>query len=290
MNRVIRLTLALLLAGGTFGCIAAREARGADAEYQKLLTEDDAVMQEVQQQADNPSWLTQSMLKARLRRLDSSYKSFLRQHPEHVRGMVAYGGFLRDTQRDDEAISWWKKAISLDPRCAKAYNDWGEVWGHDGHAADALRLHQKAYELDPRDPIYHFNWATTCIVYRKDARDVYGWKEDEIFRHSLEQFRTARDLAPQDFQYSSAYAESFYMMKNPDWQEAYTGWKFCLGQPLQDGDLQHVYGQLARVCIHMKQYDDARQWINKMDSAGNRSMRKLLERRLAELTASSPKP
>jgi tetratricopeptide (TPR) repeat protein len=290
VNRVIWLALALSLGGGAFERVAAEEAKGADAEYKRLLTEDDALMQEVQQQAGNSSWLTQSMLKARLRRLDSGYKSFLQQHPEHVRGMVAYGGFLRDTQRDDEAISWWKKAIALDPRCAVAYNNLGEVLGHDGHAGDALRLHQKAYELDPNDPLFHFNWATTCIVYRKDALDVYGWKEDEIFRHSLDQFRIARDLAPQDFQYSSAYAESFYMMKDPDWHEAYAGWEYCLGQPLQDGERQHVYGQLARVCIHMKQYDAARQWINKMDSADNQSMRKLLERRLAELIASTPKP
>jgi tetratricopeptide (TPR) repeat protein len=289
MNRVIGLAVTLLLAGGTFGRVAAEEAKGADTEYRKILADDDALMQQMDQEGGKTSWLTQSMLKARLRRLEGEYKSFLQQYPDHVRGIVAYGGFLRDMQRDDEAISWWKKAIALDPRCAVAYNNLGEVLGHDGHAGDALRLHQKAYELDPSDPLFHFNWATTCIVYRKDARDVYGWKEDEIFRHSLDQFRIARDLAPQDFQYSSAYAESFYMMKNPDWQEAYAGWNYCLGQPLQDGDRQRVYGQLARVCIHLKQVDTARQWINKMDSTDNQSMRKVLERRLAELVASTPK-
>jgi tetratricopeptide (TPR) repeat protein len=290
MNRAIGLTVMILLAGGIFSPVIAEDVKMADAEYQKLLAEDDALMQEVQQQSTNPSWLTRSMFSARMRRLDADYKSFLQQHPEHVRGMVAYGSFLRDSERDDEAVSWWKKAIALDPRCAKAYNDLGEVWGHDGHPADALRLHQKAYELDPNDPIYHFNWATTCILYRKDARDVYGWKEDEIFRYSLDQFRIARDLAPQDFQYSSAYAESFYMMKNPDWQEAYAGWKYCLGQPLQDGERQRVFGQLARVCLHLKQYDETRQWLKRMDSPDSQPMRKVLERRLAELTANPPKP
>ena len=35
---------------------------------------------------------------------------------------------------------------------------------------------------------------------------------------SLDQFRRARDLAPGNFEYASAYAETFYLMPQPDWQ------------------------------------------------------------------------
>lgn len=286
MKAAVWLAIALSLAGGAFSRVVAADP--ADAGYRQLLARDDALMQELEQSSTNRSWLTRTMLSAKLRRLDADYQSFLKQHPGHVPAMVAYAGFLSDTERTKEAITWWEKAIQTDPRYAKAYNDLGVEFGDDGRPADALRLHQKAYELDPDNPLFHFNWANTCILYRKDAHDVYGWDIEEIFQHSLEQFRLARNLAPRDFEYASAYAEGFFMMKSPDWQEAHAAWAYCLGQPLQPREQQGVYGQLARVCLHQARYDEARQWIAKLDAPDFQPMRRALERKLAAVTASPP--
>lgn len=286
----LALVLGFLLWLSLPAAVLARDLSTADEEYRKLLAADDALMQDVERLSGNRSSPTRSMLRARLRRVEAEYRQFLSDHPKHVRAMVAYGSFLCDLQRDDEAITWWKKAIAIDPNCAAAYNDLGEVHGHTGRAGEALRLHQKAYELDPTDPVYRFNWASTCILYRNDAHEVYGWNTDEIFRRSLEQFRKARDLAPQDFQFSSAYAESFYLMKTPDWQEAYAAWKYCLGQPLQTNDLQRVYSYLARACMHLNRFKEAKTWLTKMDAPEVQPLRETLERNLSQLTASKPQP
>ena len=247
-------------------------------------------MQDVERLSGNRSWLTRLMLRARLRRVEAEYRQFLSDHPEHVRATVAYGGFLRDSQREDEAIVWWNKAIAIDLNCAMAYDNIAEVYGSTGRAAEALRLHQKAYELDPTEPVYRLNWANTCVLYRTDAHKVYGWDTDKIFRRSLEQFRKARDLAPQDFQFSSAYAESFYLMKVPDWQEMYEAWKYCLDQPLQTNDLQRVYSHLARACLHLSRFDEAKTWLTKMDAPEVQALRETLERNLSERTAGKPPP
>jgi len=265
--------------------VVAAPPAGDDAGYRQLIARDDALMQDIRETSGHRPWLERAMLTARLKRLDADYQSFLESHPGFAPAMVAYGGFLSDTGRAPQAITWWEKAIRTDPGCARAYNDLGAEFADDGRAAEALRLHQKAYELDPADPLYHFNWATTCILFRQDAHDVYGWDEDGIFRHSLEQFRIARDLAPRDFEYASAYAESFFMMKQPDWQEAHEAWVYCLRQPLEPVQQQRVYAQLARVCLHQARFDEAREWTEKLDAPEFQPMRRALEHRLAAATS-----
>jgi tetratricopeptide (TPR) repeat protein len=290
VKAALALAIGLSLTLGSLQATGAENSNSADAEYRKLLADDDALVQDLAQLSGRRSWSTRSMLRARTRRVEAEYRQFLSEYPTHVRAMVAYGGFLRDFRRVDEALGWWNKAIAIDPNCAAAYNDIGEVYGSGGRVAEALRLHQKAYELDPAEPVYRLNWANTCILYRKDAHNVYGWNNDEIFRRSLEQFRQARDLAPQDFEYSSAYAESFYLMKDPDWQQMYAAWQYCLAQPLQTNDLQSVYGHLARACMHLNRFDEAKTWLTKMDAPEIQSLRRILERNLSERAAGKAPP
>lgn len=282
--------LGIVLMGSYPGTASAGGSNAVDEAYRKLVATDDALMQDWGHLSDSGSSVTQSVLEARIRQLESDYQQFLSEHPKHVRAMVAFGGFLRDFERDDEAIAWWKKAIAVDKNCAAAYNDLGEVYGPTGQAAEALRMHQKAYELDPSEPVYRLNWANTCILFRTDAHEVYGWDTAEIFRRSLEQFRKARDLAPQDLEFSNAYAESFYLVKNPDWREAHAAWEYCLGQPLQTAERQRVYGQLARVSMYQNRLEEAKSWLAKMDAPEVQGLRESLQRRLSQLTSSKPVP
>jgi tetratricopeptide (TPR) repeat protein len=254
-------------------------AQDVDAQFRDLLREDDALSARVEQGSET-QW----------HRLDAKYRAFLRDNPKHVRAMIAYGSFLYDRQHEEEAVKWWEKAIATDARAAHAYNNLANHYTHNGRAADALRIYEKAFTLDPAEPMFRFNWATACVMFRTDARQVYGWDTDEIFRRGLEQFRKARDLAPGDFQFSSAYAETFYMMKQPDWVEAYAAWKFCLDQPLAEEQRQRVFGHLARISMHLVRYDEAKSWLAKMTADGNHPLRQTLERKLAQLTAGTATP
>lgn len=268
-----------LLAGYAFG---QEDPREAERRFRFLLSRGE----ELQAQFDSTSPDTSPAAKVRRgaaqRRLENDYKHFLNDHPQHTRAMVAYGSLLDDQGREEEALGWWKKAIEIDPREAYAYNSIAGHYGHDGRAADALKLYDKAIELEPTEPIFRFNWATTCVMYRNESHAVYGWTKEEIFQRSLEQFRKARDLAPQNFELASAYAGTFYLVPKADWQEAYAGWKFCLNQSLDDSQYQLVYSHLARACLRLGRYDEAREWTAKLTSQGQGSLRSLLERRIAE--------
>jgi cytochrome c-type biogenesis protein CcmH/NrfG len=126
-------------------------------------------------------------------------------------------------------------------------------------------------------------------MFRTESHAVYGWTKEEIFQRSLEQFRKARDLAPQNFELASGYAETFYMMPKPDWQEAYAAWKFCLNQPVNDSQRQLVYTHLARTSMRLERFEEASEWASKLTSPGPGSLRPLLERLIAEASKAAGK-
>jgi tetratricopeptide (TPR) repeat protein len=266
------------------------DPREAEQQFRFLLSRGDELRaQNDQFNARTPPAVIERW-KAQMRRLDGDYQHFLNDHSRHARAMVAYGGLLDDQDREHEAMQQWEKAIAADPHEAYAYNDLANHYGHNGQAEKALRYYQKAIDLAPTEPIFRFNWATTCQLFRNESLKVYGWNKDEIFRHCLEQFRSARDLAPQDFDLSSAYAETFYQMPTPDWPEAYNAWQFCLHQPLDDRNRQFVCANLARVCIRLGRYDEARQWESNLSTSEQESVRRAIERKIAELTKPASPP
>jgi tetratricopeptide (TPR) repeat protein len=247
-----------------------------DITYEQLLAQDDKAMS-----APAPGGMAQeASYRARLRRIESDYKGFIARHPDHAPAVAAYGGFLYDQGRHDEAVALWERALKIDPKFARVYNDLAAHYGHYGRAGDALRYHQKAYELDPTDPVFHFNWATTCILFRKDAREVYGWTEDEIFRHSLDEFRKARDMATNTYEYATAYAESFVLWKKADLQEALDAWQFCVEHAPTELDRQRAYINLARLNIRLNRYEEARASLDKVTSQELQSLRETVGRRL----------
>ncbi len=244
--------------------------------YRQILAADDALMQ----QPAPTSWSQQANYRARLRRVEAEYKHFVATHPDCAPGLAAYASFLYDQNRHEEAVALWERALRIDPKFARVYNDLATHYGHFGRAADALRFHQKAFELDPTDPVYHFNWATTCILFRNESREAYGWSEDEIFRHSLDEFRKARDVAPNEYQYATGYAESFILWLKADWNEALAAWEYCRQHAPTELERQRVYCQLARVCLKLGRQDEARAWLEKVNVGELQSQRELLVRRL----------
>ena len=273
----------LLLAGRVFG---QEDPRDVERQFRFLLSRGEELRTQSDEMSANASPAAEARFHAFERRLENDYKHFLNDHPRHARAMVAYGDYLDDLGREEEAMGWWKKAITVDHNEAYAYNDIANHYGHYGRAAEALKLYDKAIALVPTEPMFRFNWATTCVSFRNDSHTAYGWTKEEIFRRSLAQFRRARDLDPQNFDLATAYAETFYMVPKPDWEEAYAAWKFCLNQPLDDGQQQLVHTHLARGCLRRERYDEAREWAGRIPS-GN-PVRRTLERQIAEKSKKSP--
>ncbi len=274
--------------------------------YQKVLTEDDAAQAEVDQ------WLTDSKqaqekngdiegvaLRARIKqRLDvvtKAYETFLQANPNHARARLAYGSFLNDTQEEHAAQVQWEKARELDPRNPAAWNNLANYYGHNGPVAKSFEYYARAVELNPTEPVYLQNFATTVYLFRRDATNFYKITEPQVFEKALGLYRQALALAPENFLLATDYAQSYYGIKLPktgnaeqDRQvmqkqadEALAAWQLALKAAGSDFEREGVYLHFARWQINAGRVAEARKTLGSVTNHIYASTRERLEKKLS---------
>jgi tetratricopeptide (TPR) repeat protein len=195
-------------------------------ELRKVLEVDDAAQEEIDQwiRAEQQfraagGGVSDATLRARvLQRLEpvrKAYEDFVFLHPNHVPGRIAFGSFLNDINDATGAEKQWEKARELEPDNPAIWNNLANLYGHGGPIAKAFEFYEKAIALDPREPTYYQNLATSVFLFRKDAMEYYHCDEPAVFDRSLELYRKAMALKPDDFLLASDYAISFYGIKPP---------------------------------------------------------------------------
>ena len=90
------------------------------------------------------------------------------------------------------------------------WNNLANYYGEHGPLTNAFIDYAKAIELNPAEPIYYQNFATTVYMFRRDAREFYGINEQQVFDKALALYRQAVKLAPDNFVFATDYAESYY--------------------------------------------------------------------------------
>jgi tetratricopeptide (TPR) repeat protein len=285
-----------------------------EQEYEQLLELDDKVQQEVdrwireeQAQREQGGGLSDATLRTRIRdRLEpvrEAYEAFLRRHPEHARARLAYGSFLMDTGREDEAVAQMEKARAIDPKNPAAWNNLANYYGHRGPVRKAFEYYDKAIELNPDESVYYQNLATTVFLFRKDAMVFYKLDEPGVFERSLELYRKAIKLDPQNFVLASDYAQTFYGIKPPasaDAQirektvqrltdQAVAAWEHALKLAEDEEQREGVYLHLARVKLNAGRFDEARVHLNAVTNEVHQTLKKRLLRNLEEKQSKSAK-
>ena len=89
--------------------------------------------------------------------------------------------------------------LQIDPRYPVAWNNLANYDGENGPLTNAFADYARAIELDPTEPVYYRNLATTVYLYRKDARSFYGINEQQVFDKALDLYRKAVQLDPDNF-------------------------------------------------------------------------------------------
>ena len=60
-------------------------------------------------------------IQQRFEPVEKAYRSFLERNPKHVKAHIAFGSFLGDIGREDEASVEYIKARELDPKNCRVY-------------------------------------------------------------------------------------------------------------------------------------------------------------------------
>jgi tetratricopeptide (TPR) repeat protein len=265
-------------------------------EYYKLLVDDDAAEKDVIQWTDNADAFTKAAgqdpnltlhmkIQQRLEVVRREYENFLQRHPRHVNAHLAFGSFLNDIHDEEGAVQHWEIARQLAPTNPASWNNLANYYGHRGPIKTAFAYYDKAIELDPHQSVYYHNMATTIYLFRKDAGEYYHLTEQQVFDKSLDLYRKAIKLAPDDFVLFSDYAESFYGTKPPRWKDALQAWTEALDIAHDEVEREGVYVHLARVDIRLGHFDDARMRLNGLTNEMYAHFKKILTRNLNQAIA-----
>lgn len=234
-------------------------------QYQHLLKQQQAISQRLDdfrleytallkaKKTDEAAVLLQQ-LETDITSMENAYRGFLSAHANHARGMTSFGNFLEDVGKSDEACTWWSKSVTLSGKDPDLLNNLANYYGHNGEAGRAIRLYEDAIGMNPTEAVYHFNLGNMYYLFRNEAGQIHGWDLDQIFREALDQFRIARDLEPNNFEYATAYAETFYgvnfLKQRIAWEEALKAWEYCLSMKLDSGQKDYVKVHLVRLNIY----------------------------------------
>jgi tetratricopeptide (TPR) repeat protein len=262
-----------------------------EAEYYRILLDDDAAEKDILRWSDDseafdkaiggdPKVTLHMRIQQRLDRVRREYEDFLQLHPEHVNAHLAFGSFLNDTHDEDGAVKQWDTARQLAPANPAPWNNLANIYGHHGPVKKAFEYYSKAIELDTNEPVYYHNLAVTVYLFRKDAADYFTLSEQQVYDKSLELYRKAIQLAPDDFVLFSDYAETFYGTNPPRWKEGLEAWTEALKVAHDEDEREGVCIHLARINLKLGHYDDARMRLNAVTNAAYAVLRDRIAKNL----------
>ncbi|MBU62727.1 MAG: hypothetical protein CMI26_09515 [Opitutae bacterium] len=169
--------------------------------------------------------ITEEELTRRAQGIISSYESYLEDNPRDVNGLILYGKFLRRMGQPRHATGLFLEADKIDPRLAVVKQNIANYLVEEGRLADALPFLLKAVELEPKEPVYHHQFGTFLFLFKKDLSSLGIVSIQTNERSMHEAFRSASELAPDNFEYKLRYAQSFFDISDPDFDKALGVWQ-----------------------------------------------------------------
>jgi tetratricopeptide (TPR) repeat protein len=188
---------------------------------------------------------------------------------------------------EEEAVRHMEKARELDPKNPAAWNNLANHYGHRSPVKKAFEYYAKAIELNPNESVYYQNLATSVFLFRKDAKEYYNFTEQQVFDRSLELYRQALKLDPNNFVLASDYAQTYYGIRPIRHDEAITAWEQALKIASTEEQREGVYLHLARIKLDAERFDEVRAHLNNVTNTVYAELKRRLVRNLAERESKS---
>lgn len=278
-----------------------------EAEFRRLMIADDEAMAEVDQWirenqrlkehgAGAPDIEFNRRIQRRFEPVKRAYEEFLRNHPNHGRARLAFASFLEETGDEPAALEQMLKAKEVEPDNPAVWNNLANHYGHRGPVTNAFTHYARAIELDPREPVYYQNFATTVFLFRKDAMAHFGLTEQQVFDKALNLYSNAMALDGGNFLLAADVAMTFYGIRPPRHDAAIAAWERALTLAGDDVQREGVRIHLARNKLHAGRLAEARAHLNAVTNDALQDLKRRVLRNLeageqatgAETPASPP--
>jgi tetratricopeptide (TPR) repeat protein len=221
-------------------------------------------------------------IRSRFEAVKMGYDGFLRNHPDSARGFLAYGSFLNDIGDEDGAKVQYENSKQIDPKNPAVWNQLANYFGEHGELTNAFAGYAEAIRLDPAEPVYYQNFATTVYLYRKDAREFYDINEQQVFDKALGLYQQAMKLAPDNLVFATDYAESYYGIKPLRTNDALVAWTNALNIAKDENEREGIQLHLARVKTAAGFFDEAQAHLDTVTNEVFGDLKRRLIRSLAD--------
>jgi tetratricopeptide (TPR) repeat protein len=261
ISRVLFLFVTGCLIGAPVQAVAqqgkppARVETMAEAKLRRLVERERNIIEEARQAGDRAS---PGSIEAQLQSLISGFDGLIREAPDFAAAYTAYGLLLRRVGEDRAARSMLLKANQLDPNIPQVKNALGNFLTEEAKYKEALPYYLAAIQLDPREPLYHYQLGSLLYEFRDHFVADQAFDRPTIEKQMSQAFRTAANLGPDTVAYAYRYAESFYDLEAPDWNEALRVWNLIEENTRPGIERQTVALHKANVFIKMGRPEEAR--------------------------------
>jgi tetratricopeptide (TPR) repeat protein len=201
--------------------------------------------------------LDQAEFKTQVEQLTREYESLIRDNPDFAAGYASYGYMLWKVNLRKQAVAMLLKANELDPDIPLVKNELGNYLAEEGKPLEALNYYLSAVNLEPKEPLYHYQIGTLLYEARDDFLKSGEWSRAAIDHSMHEAFRHAAELAPDRLEFTYRYAESFYDMVEPDWDQALKAWQGLEAHAQSEVERETMRLHQANVLIYMGKKEQA---------------------------------
>lgn len=245
------------------GVVRAAESESmAQRSLRQIVERQKQLLAEAEKQGDK---LDEEALRVQAQSIVHDYDRLIAENENFAAGYAAYGYFLGKVGMRKESLAMLLKANQLDPDIPLVKNQIGNSLAEDGKPIDAAKYFLAAIKLDPKEPLYHYQLGTLLT----EARDTF-LKSGEWTRAALDNamhraFQQAAELAPDRFEFAYRYAESFYDLENPNWDEALKAWSALEEKASTPIERQTMRLHAANIFIKLGKLDHAKALLDTVD-------------------------
>lgn len=233
--------------------VQAAIATRATPRLKELVARQDALLATLGKEG-----VDQENVKRDIQTLVFDYDDFLRTFPNYAPGYVTYGLLLGKVGMRRESASILLKANQLDPDIPLVKNQLGNYLAEEGEPIEAASYFIAATHLAPDEPLYHYQLGTVLTEARDDFLKSGQWTRAQIDRTMQAAFRRAAELAPKNFAFAYRYAQSFYDLADPNWDEALKVWGALEDRAAPGLEKETIRLHAANILIKQKKFDYAR--------------------------------
>jgi tetratricopeptide (TPR) repeat protein len=241
------------------GAGAAEEAAVAESlakrELRTAVEKEKLIWDHLEGRADDI--MEQRRAQAEFQAVADTYEKIIRDNPEFAEAWAAYGLLLSRLGERENAMRSFMRANKLDPNIPMVKNQIGNFLTEDGEYNEALGYYLMAIELDENQPLYHYQLGSLLAAYRDFFIDDGTFDRATIDAKMQAAFLRAAELAPEEWGYVYRYAESFYDLAEPKWEQALAEWRKLEKRAAEGMETQVVLLHEARVLAELGRTDEA---------------------------------